>query len=112
MKIQNTQSQPSFKALVIKNKLTPETLKQVGNLTEKNGFRALFGQTFFGGDRICINTKLGTREESQLKVDLAAVLGDKNPIVYAPAEIARKLVGRFCVCNCKSLEKWGCEVFK
>jgi len=111
MKIQQNQSQPSFKALIIKNKLAPKTLERVSNLTQNTGFEALFGQTFFGGDRLCINTKQGTKEESLMKTALAAILGDKNPIVSAPAEKALKLIERFSFCRCKPLEKSVNETF-
>jgi len=106
MKIQNTQSQPSFKALVIKNHLSSSTLEKISEKLQANGFEALLGESFIGYDRLCINTKQGTKEESLMKTALAAILGDKNPIVYAPDETASKLVERFYFRHPKILNKY------
>jgi hypothetical protein len=112
MNIQKTQSQPSFKALVIKKKLAPETIKKILKISGNEDFKVFRGQTFLGGYRLCINTKLGTKEESLLKMSINKILGSKNPIVTATAEAARKLVKRYSFTNCKPLPESLDTIFR
>ena len=92
MQIQNTQSQPNFKATILTGlQKDSARAKVIGELPDK-GY--LWGKTLLGKDALCIPTQLGSKEETNLTAKLRHLCGNGVKIKNSPAEIALKLINR------------------